>query len=86
MKKLDNVLKNWVERLTLDNLKLLQPRLEERLGGDLGEALELISSTPEIDRWLQSAANANDFYDMLDTLSEYVTRELRKRVPELVQI
>lgn len=83
MKKLDTVLKEYVSRISLDNLKYLAVRLEERIGADLAEALEACSSCQDLDRWLSSAKSYTEFYNMVDTIQEYVNRELDKRVPEL---
>ena len=83
MKKLDTVLKEYVSRLSLDNLKYLVVRLEDRIGADLAEALDACSSCQDLDRWLSSAKSYTEFYDMVDTIQEYVSRELGKRVPEL---
>lgn len=85
MKKLDTVLKEYVSRLSLDNLKYLAVRLEDRIGADLAEALEACSSCQDLDRWLSSAKSYTDLYDMVDTIQEYISRELGKRVPELQQ-
>ncbi len=85
MKKFDTVLKEYVSRLSLDNLKYLAVRLEDRIGADLAEALDTMSSCHDLDRWLSSAKSYTEFYDMVDSVHEYINRELGKRVPELQQ-
>ncbi len=84
MKKIDYVLKNYVEKLSVDNLRYLHLRLEERVGEDLAEALNFVSSCQDIDKWLSLAKSSDELYDLIDTMNEYVAREARKRVPDLV--
>jgi hypothetical protein len=85
MKKLDSVLKNYAEKLSAENLKYLACRLEERVGSDIAEALTMMSSCQEIDKLLLSAKSSDELYDMIDTAEEYISREYRKRAPELVE-
>ena len=79
MKKLDTVLKEYVNRLSVDNLKFLVTRLDCRIGSDLAEALELMSSCHDLDIWLSSAKSATEFYDIVDTIQEYVNKEFDKK-------
>lgn len=83
MRKLDVILKEYVSQLVVDNLKFLSLRLDQRIGSDLAEALDAVSECQEIDKWLASAKSCDEFYNMIDTLQEYVDRELNKRSPEL---
>jgi len=86
MKKFDTVLREYVGRLNLDNLKYLAVRLEERIGADLAEALDAMSSCQDLDRWLSSAKSYDEFYDMVDVIQGCIKRELEKRLPELQQV
>jgi hypothetical protein len=79
MKKLDNVLKEYVSRASDDTLKLLAGRLTQRLAGDLPDALNVLSETHEMDRLLCSAKTADDLYDIVDDIQEHVERELSRR-------
>lgn len=79
MKKPETILKEYVTKLPDENLKFLDSRLGQRLGGDLGEAVLELSQASEIDRWLAGAKGAVDFYDMLDLVAKYVEREAIKR-------
>ena len=85
MKKLDSILKEYMGRLNVDTLKYLAIRLEDRVSGDLAEALDVVSKNSEIDKWLRSAETCDEFYDLVDTLQEYVCRELNKRAPDMQQ-
>lgn len=85
MRKLDTMLKDYVSKITNDNLKFLSERLNNRLNGDLAEALNFMSNNQELDRWLGAAKTCDDFYDLVDTAQEYVFREYDRRIPDLVR-
>lgn len=78
-KQHSDVLKEYAKRLHEDELKYISIRLARRLGGDLGEAVELIQKHSEVDRWLSSANSAGDFFDMIDQVDVFVQQEIKKR-------
>ena len=80
MKKPEIYLKEYCAKLSDDNVKFLQARLSNRISGDLGEAVEFLSGFREIDRWLSSASDVNQFYDMVDTVQYAVQREHERRL------
>jgi len=79
MKKSDTYLKEYCQKLSTDSLKLMNERLTLRMSGDLGDVVEYLSNTREMDRWLSSAQNSNELYDMIDEFGENVHAELEKR-------
>lgn len=79
MKKKDTVLREFARSLSDDDLKWVYSRLNQRLGGDLGDAMEALQTNPEVDRLLASVNDADSFYDLADETGEYLERELRKR-------
>lgn len=83
MRKSDTMLKEYVQKLNNDNLKFLSDRLNNRLNGDLAEALNFMSNNQELDRWLSNARSSEDLYDNIDTAQEYVFREYDRRIPEI---
>lgn len=84
MKKIDSVMKEYVSKLTFDNLKYLYDRFDERMGPDLSEAIELISKNPDIDRLLVTAKDYEEFWSVVDTASHFVEKEFMRRTPDLV--
>ena len=78
-KKGDNFLKEYASRLSDGDLRFLDMRLKHRLTGDLAEAVNFLSSAPDMDRYLSNAKGANDFYDLLDGVQKQVEKEARKR-------
>jgi len=79
MKKPETYLKEYCQKLSDENLKWLYSRLSQRLGGDLAEATENLSSSKEIDRWFLTAESPFDLYDMLDTVERVAAKEFEKR-------
>ncbi len=79
MKKFNDALKEYVRRLNDDDLKYIGIRLANRLGGDLGEAAEVVQRNPEMDRWLSAANSADDFFTMIDQVDLSVQLEAKKR-------
>ena len=80
MKKPEIYLKEYCAKLSDDNVKFLQARLSQRISSDLSEATEFLGSFREIDKWLCSAADVNQFYDMIDTVQYAVQREHERRL------
>ena len=85
MKKVDTMLKEYVSRLSMENLKFLNLRLHQRIGSDLAEAIDSLASANDLDRWFGAARSCEEFYDMLDKTQEYVERELNRRIPDVVE-
>jgi hypothetical protein len=79
MRKPDVYLKEYCQKLSDDNLKLLGNRLSQKMSGDLGDVLEFLSNNREMDRWLASAQTSIELYDMIDAVGESVATELQKR-------
>jgi hypothetical protein len=79
MKKPEVLLKEYVGKLSEENLVFLQSRFEQRLQGDLAECLVLLAKTTEIDKFLNTAKSSDEFYEFIDLVAEYVKKEFKKR-------
>ena len=79
MKKPDVYLKEFCHKLSDDHVRFLQGRLNQRLSGDMAEAVDFLSKIREIDKWLGSATDSNEFYDMVDMVYYAVNKEHEKR-------
>lgn len=79
MKNFDVILKEYFQRLSDENLKFVTARFNQRYGGDLGEVLDFIGSSKDIDKWLQTAASHEDFYDMMEELAKIANQEAERR-------
>ncbi len=82
MKKPETILREFVSKANDDTLKYISGRLSQRLGGDVGDALNELSINNDLDRWLNSAKSAWELYDMVDLVAEYVEREAEERSQE----
>lgn len=85
MKKTETILREYVARLGPENMKYLLMRLDQRLGNDLAEALNTMSGYQDMDRWFKTADSCNELYDMIDTAQEFISREYRRRSPDVYQ-
>jgi len=77
--RFSDIVKEYVKRLSDDDLQFLNIRLSNRLGGDVGEAVELLQKNTEVDKWLASSNNAMEFFDMLDLVEQHLQHENQKR-------
>lgn len=84
MKKADVSVKDYVSKLSFDNLKYLAERFNNRIGSDLSECVDLISKNSEIDRLLGAAKNGDEFFAVLDMVSAAIDREFSRRVPDAI--
>jgi hypothetical protein len=80
MKKPEVYLKEYYSKLSDDNVKFLVGRLNQRLGGDLAEAVDFLSNIREIDKWLSSASDSYEFYDMIDLINNAANKEHERRM------
>lgn len=79
MKKFNDVVREYARWLSDEDLKYVGIRLANRLGGDMGEAIEVLQRHAGLDRWLAAANSADEFFAMIDQLDYYVQSELKKR-------
>lgn len=78
VKKID-FLKDYILRLTEEQLRFLDLRLKHRLTGDLADAVTFLSTNPDMDRYLASSKNYEEFYDAIDIVQKSIERESRRR-------
>lgn len=80
-KSVDQQLKEYVKKVSEDDLKFISQRLSQRLGGDLGEALNLIQERyPEINKVLSSSPNCIELYNAIDVLDKQCYEIVSRRV------
>ena len=77
--RFSDTIKEYVRKLTDDDLRFLNVRLSQRIGSDVAEAIELLEHNAEVDHWLCLSKNANDFYDMIDAVDAVVQSEAKRR-------
>ena len=77
--KFQDTLKEYAKRLSDDDLRWVSIRLAQRIGADVGEAVEYIQKNPDMDKWLQLNNSATEFFDMVDQIDVQLQYELKKR-------
>ncbi len=86
-RKNEQLVKNFVSNLTDNDLQFVTSRLFYQYQDDLYEVFDFISTlkknkqleNSDVDYWLGSAKNYNDFYKQVDALSNSSMREYEKR-------
>jgi hypothetical protein len=85
-KSVDQQIKEYVKKISEEDLKYLSARLSQRLGGDLGDALVLIQDHyPEINKVLSSAPSCTELYNVIDALDRQVQEAATKKIPVLAK-
>lgn len=79
MKKVDSFLREYVGRLNDTDLRFLHSRLNQKLQGDMAEAISFLSQVNEMDKWFATAKSCFDFYEQVDQVGKQVHREQDRR-------
>lgn len=82
MKKIENVLKEYVRKLSDEDLRYLSIRFTHSLSGDKAELAEFLSRERSVDNWLSAASSCTEWFDMLDMVGDYVKKENIRRYGE----
>lgn len=80
MRKQPYFLKDYCQKLSDDNVKFLYGRLSQKLGGDLADAVDLLSEFKDIDRWLLGAEDFEEFYEAVDYIHAALEKEHERRL------
>jgi hypothetical protein len=75
VKKSDTILREYVRKISDDDLRFLNMRFSQTLAGDRAEVAEVLAKDKDVDKWLSSATCAVEWFDMLDQMAEYVQKE-----------
>ena len=78
-KSVVDLVRGYIRRIPDDDFIFLHTRLTQRLGGDVAESVIFMEKMPEMDRWFSTAAGANDLYDMVDIVYEYLESDSRSK-------
>jgi hypothetical protein len=80
MKKPDTLIREFVRRISDEDLRFLNSRFRQNLEGDRASIANLLSQDKEMDRWLASALSANEWFGMLDLIGPQVSKEWKRRM------
>lgn len=72
--------RDFVRALPDEDLRFLQTRLGQRLGGDIGDAVAFAeNSAPDLSQFMGAAESATDYYARIDHIEAMVQGEARRR-------
>ena len=79
MRSSDSILMEYVKKLSDEDLSWLRIRSKQDVCGDKGDVANFLSKDRDVDRWLQTATGADDFFDMLDLVAYHIQQEHNRR-------
>jgi hypothetical protein len=79
MKKPEFIVREYVGKLSDENLRFMQTRLQNRLAGGVAAAVDYLSAVPEVDKWLSTAKSGDEFFEMVGLVTDHVERETKRR-------
>lgn len=79
MKKPDTLVREYVRRLSDDDLHNICTRLSQHVAGDWAECAMIFERDKEINRWLLSANGADEWFDMVDSIGQAAGIEMENR-------
>lgn len=74
-KNYESLVKEYVRRISDDELNYLNIRYVQNLFGDKAEVAHCLSRDKQIDKLLAAATDAEDWFDIVDYIGEYVNKE-----------
>lgn len=80
MKKPETLVNEYVRRLSDDDLRHIAMKLSQRVAGDRADCALIFERDREVNRWLQSANGADDWFEMVDTIGVAASDELDRRI------
>jgi hypothetical protein len=70
---MDQQIKEFVKKISEEDLKYLHMRLSQRLGGDIGDSMSLIQNNyPELNKVLSTATTCNEVYNLIDLIDKCI--------------
>jgi len=78
-KKDCSLVKEYVQRISTDDLSFIVERLDQPLCGDRSDVALAFQKDKEIDRWLFQSTGAEDWFNKVDSIQEAAIIELSKR-------
>jgi hypothetical protein len=74
-----DTIKEYARKLSDDDLYFVSLRLTQRVGSDVGDVVEFMQRNQDVDYWLSSSKDCNDFFDMIDAIDNIIQNESRRR-------
>lgn len=77
--KQDSVVKEYVRRVSDEDLSMIVERLSEPVKGDRADVSLLFEKDKDLDKWLCQSKNAFDWFDRVDQIQNLAVSELTRR-------
>jgi hypothetical protein len=74
-----SIIKEYVRNISDDDLRYIGTRISERLGGDLGDAINVMGRNRNMDEILRSARGAVELYEICDFIEDLMWSEAESR-------
>jgi hypothetical protein len=74
-----NVVKEYVRRLSDDDLSSVVEKLTQPICGDRADVSLMFEKDKDLDRWLSQCKGANDWFDKVDLIQDLSVLEISRR-------
>lgn len=78
-KELKTTVKEFANTISESELLFVTTRLADRFAGDLADALDFLSKHKSMDYLLSVARSSDEFYDLLDQITDILRQECDKK-------
>lgn len=78
-KDCSSMVKEYVQRISTEDLSFIVERLDQPLCGDRSDVALMFQKDKEIDKWLVQSAGAEDWFNRVDSIQEAAIIEMSKR-------
>jgi RNA polymerase subunit RPABC4/transcription elongation factor Spt4 len=78
-KKTDTLVKEYVRRISDDELRKVAKSISQKVAGDRAECAQIFERDKEVNRWLCSASSAEEWFDMVESIEEAAQEEYARR-------
>jgi hypothetical protein len=80
--KAEVIVKEYVKRISDEDLSFLGVRFKQNLCGDGVEIANKLAEDFEIDDWLSTSCSGEEWFEMIDLIADYVKSEYSRRVDD----
>ena len=78
--KVEMVVKEYVKRISNDDLAYLGIRFKQDMCGDKAEIALKLAQDAEVDQWLATSKSADEWFEMVEYIGDCVKIEYNRRV------
>jgi|688.fasta_scaffold168091_4 hypothetical protein len=79
VKKDGSVVKEYVQKISNEDLTFILERLDQPLLGDRADVSLVFQKDEDLDKWLSKTKSADEWFDKLDIIQEAAIMEMSRR-------